>query len=371
MINLVVILEPTLGGTRRYCLDVLSRIDYNHFKITFIYSLYRTDTAFLNGLKELKKMDITLVEINMVREINLLEDIKSFLKLFRYLRGIKYSIIHLHSSKAGFLGRIVSSIVNPNAFRIYQPHMLSIRLNKKYYIFEKIASYFTDLIVTDSISEAKYIQQTKLISPHKIYSINTGVELNQKLNHIKKNGNVIVGAISRLSYPKDPFTLIDAAKIITKEYKNIQFFWVGEGDLLDRAKAMVHENNLDKYFDFLGWQEDVNYYYSLMDIFVHSTYYEAFGYVVAEAMSFSNAVVASNVPGIHDLVEDGKTGYVFTSGNPNILSELLLILIKNKKIRDEMGREGKLRIKKNFFIDDMVKNIELLYTQIERKKVSK
>ena len=66
MIDLVVLLEPTLGGTRRYCLDVLSRIDCNRFKVTFIYSLYRADSAFLDGLKELEKMGITLVEINMV-----------------------------------------------------------------------------------------------------------------------------------------------------------------------------------------------------------------------------------------------------------------------------------------------------------------
>lgn len=371
MIRIVLVLEPAIGGTRRYLLDVLKNIDSQRFSVVFIYSLFRADKIFIDNLSFLKQKGIILKEIRMVREINFIEDFLSFIKLYKYLSKIDYDIIHLHSSKAGFLGRLASKLANSKAIRIYQPHMMAIKLNKRFYYLEKFASLFTDYVISDSESEGEFIRNTGIFEDCRIVNINTGVEIcNKELKDINEllpdthTDDIIIGAISRLTYPKDPFTLIEAANSLLKKHRNLKFFWVGEGELFELANKLILDYGIEEKFYLLGWKEDIKPYYSMLDIFVHSTYYEAFGYVVAEAMSYGNPVIASKVPGISDLVENNKTGFIFNPGDKEEIIEKLEILITNVKLRKEMGDAGKKRIQKNFSIKKMMTDIELLYLTI-------
>lgn len=373
--TIVIVLEATLGGTRKYCFDYLSRIDLSMFRVIFVYSRHRADKQFYEDLAILKNRGVEVKEIHMVREINPIVDFVSFLKLIIFLRSIKYSIIHLHSSKAGFLGRIASKIVRPSAKTLYQPHMISVMVKSWYIYLERFAGYFTDIIIADSRSELEFIQGMAIVPLKKLYVINAGVDIlsEKEIDSIqvhssvldaKKNNTVIIGAIARMSYPKDPFTVIKAMDVLRSKNYPCKCYWIGDGDYLVQCREIVTSLKLEDYMEFVGWQTNTIEWLSGIDIFLHSSKYESFGYVIAEAMSLGKPVVASKVTGVQDIIENGKTGLLFNYGDESGLASELEHYLSSDELRFSHGLQGKIRIEKYFTVGTMSDNISQLYKTI-------
>ncbi|NWG72966.1 MAG: glycosyltransferase, partial [Parvularculaceae bacterium] len=163
MRHLIIVLESTLGGTRKYCADLLQRIDLASYRVTYIYATARADRQFYADLPWMRERGITLVEIPMVREVRLLDDLRSFVALVRYFRKHPYDIVHAHSSKAGFLARLASKLARPSAKTVYQPHMMAFQISRWYLHLERFATLFTDLVIADSESERRAILEHGIV----------------------------------------------------------------------------------------------------------------------------------------------------------------------------------------------------------------
>lgn len=365
-IGVVCALEATLGGTRKYCVDYLSKLDANKFDVTFIYSLHRADAQFKKDISYLQSLGIRLKEIPMVREIRFIDDLRAFFKFIYYLRVLEYSIIHLHSSKAGFLGRLASRIVRPHAITIYHPHMLAHRLGRRYILLEKFAALFTDYIIAESQSEEKIIKECNLIPHEKIVTIPAGVNIDalapySNVSSFMIRNPIVIGTIGRLTYPKDPFTFIRAAKILIEQSMDAKFYWVGEGDLYTPAQQLIDQLGLHEIVSLLGWQNDSTAWIRTYDIFVHSSYYEAFGLAVAEAMALGKPVVASDISGVRDIVDNGITGYLYQPGNAEALASYIMMYAQDRRKAVECGAKGRKRILDNFTLTSTVEKITNLY----------
>lgn len=171
--------------------------------------------------------------------------------------------------------------------------------------------------------------------------------------------------LGNLSKIKGIDVLLKAVPIIRKKIPNLHIYIAGSGTEEEELKKLVKELNIEENVKFLGFiSDDEKYsYYKSADVCVFPSIYEPFGIVLLEAMACGKPVVASNVGGIPFVVVDGKTGLVFESGNVNDLAEKVVILLKNKKLREKMGDAGKERAKE-FTWDKIAEQTVDLYKEI-------
>ena len=376
-IKLLVVLEATLGGTRKHVFDILKHIDLSKFEVTFCYTLIRADQNFFKEFERIKERGIALVEIQMYREISLLNDLKAFIKIFKLVRKERYDLIHVHSSKAGILGRLAAKLVSQKIITVYTPNSMPININKFYKFIEKAAIPFTNKIIAVSESEKKEIIENKLTKS--VIKINSGVHVytNKIKNKILSkelkinDDTVIVVSIGRLTKQKDPLTFFKAIN----EYVNILksnsafFVWIGDGELRIHVDEYIQSKRLNNYCRILGWKTNIEELLWGADIFVLTSIYESFGYVTCEAMSHFLPVIATNVVGTSDIVIDNECGFLVDKGDYKEISKKISTLVNDKTLREEMGEKGNERIKQHFNVIDMVKNTEDLYLKLLDKKI--
>jgi glycosyltransferase involved in cell wall biosynthesis len=122
---------------------------------------------------------------------------------------------------------------------------------------------------------------------------------------------------------------------------------------------------LNDNFIFTGYQYQVVPFLVMMDVFVLSSVKEGFPFSILEAMALGIPVVATNVGGIPEVVDDHKTGILVKPGDPESLANVILTLIEDRALREELGKNGGERVK-DFSIHSMVKKVDDVYDTLLR-----
>ena len=181
-------------------------------------------------------------------------------------------------------------------------------------------------------------------------------------------GSPVVGFIGNLAYHKGTDIL---KRIIPKilEKKDVRFLVVGNGE----SKKELETELLDKRIIFTGKVdfEKIPEYYSACDILlIPSIWEEPFGRIAIEAMAAGKPVVASNVGGLADIVEDGRTGYFVEPDDIGEWIKKIEKLIDSKDLRERRGRQS-FKTVKNVYDVGTISNtlIEIYQENIEHKKI--
>mgnify|MGYP001147416745 CR=1 FL=1 len=192
----------------------------------------------LPNYKDYFDKSIKFVEVkNFNRSINLVKDVKALFELKRIIKQENPNIIHLHSSKAGFLGRFAANYRTSKVF--YNPHGFSFLMKNSsiikrsiYWIIEKIGAIKKCTII--GCSKGEYEEALKLTK--KSICINNGIDLETIKKDTKNLENRIVDCknptvctVGRIGHQKNPELFNEVAK----EFPNLKFIWVGEGDCKD------------------------------------------------------------------------------------------------------------------------------------------
>jgi len=124
----------------------------------------------------------------------------------------------------------------------------------------------------------------------------------------------------------------------------------GDAGYLPIVKILIQKYNLSKYILYLGYisKENLPIYYSMADLVVYPSRQEIFGLVLCEAMACGKTVIGSNIMGPSEIIVDGKTGFTSDFRDLDEISNKILNLLENKKILNQMGRNGLERVKKKF-----------------------
>ncbi|MER3445699.1 MAG: hypothetical protein C4291_02175 [Candidatus Dadabacteria bacterium] len=182
-------------------------------------------------------------------------------------------------------------------------------------------------------------------------------------------GVIVVGSIGRIVPRKGYEYMIKAALIVIKSLggntNKVRFVIVGDtpyffvDNHLEFLKDLVSSLGLKSVFIFTGYKRDIKPYLKDFDIFViPSSYPDPFPRVVIEAMAFALPVVGFRVGGIAEAVEDGVTGLLNESGNPEQLGNSILRLIHDNSLRASMGIASRERVKKYFSVESKTREIE-------------
>lgn len=236
--------------------------------------------------------------------------------------------------------------------------------------------HFVDLFITVSDKSKEELCLNYKIRNKNVMVIYNGIDF-MEYNYIDaekvyyekarlglKENTKVVGVVSRLVKNKGIEVFISSIPDILKDFPNARFLIVGEGDLFDRLKDLTIALGVKDEVFLTGYKEDIKMMLALIDIFVVSSLHESFPLNVMEAMAAKLPVVATNVGGIPELVDDGVTGILIPPNNPKILSREICKLLKDPSKYKEMGQWGRDRVGKYFSSNEMIENTEKIYDKL-------
>ncbi len=350
--KIVHVMECFAGGTFNFLVDLTNELSNEEHIV--IYGTNRENTP--KNFKDLFNKNVKFIEWKTAqREMKPLKDIKALWELYTILKKIDgIDIIHLHSSKAGFLGRIVSFLLGKSNKTIYTPHAISfLRLDvsprkRKIFIWmEKFASLFGGKIVACSQSEKEAIEEQGIKN---VTFINNGIRPLRVEKNINTSDKINIISVGRLSIQKNPNLFNDIALEFI-DNPNIQFIWCGDGEL----KLELTAPNIK----CTGWIErkELENYLVSADIYLSTSLWEGLPLSVLEAMSIGLPVILSDCVGNRDLVEDN--GFLYK--NKKEANDNINRLIENKELISKKGYNSKILIDNNFNIKNMAMSYFNIY----------
>lgn len=170
---------------------------------------------------------------------------------------------------------------------------------------------------------------------------------------------VLLGTVGMLTTRKGHAYLIEAFSRFARRYP-VYLFIVGEGKERENLERLIHSLSLDKRVFLTGFREDILSCIKGIDIYVHPSFNEGFGYSIVEAMLLEKPVVASDASSIPELVFDGVTGFLFPAGDVDALAGKLESLILHPESWAPLGVTARLASLKNFSYEKMLAEYERL-----------
>ena len=311
------------------------------------------------------------------REIHPLLDLLAFFETLKTIREIRPDLLHTHTSKAGFIGRIAGRIAGTRAI-VHMPHghvfygYFNTFASRLFLFLERAASLFGDMIITLTELEKKEYISLHIESAPKIravpcgidldtFSTNTGDKLRDELGI--PGSTKVVGWVGRLEPIKGCKFFIKACELIRKELPNAKFLVVGDGPLREELKDLSSSLGLDDDLMFLGFREDIPAVMGSIDLLLHTPLNEGLGRVLLEAMACAKPVVATRVGGIPEIVKHGVNGLLVPPEDHIAMACESVKVMRDADFAEKLGRAGREKASA-FSTGHMVKQISGLYREL-------
>ncbi|MGC8979814.1 glycosyltransferase, partial [Caldisericum sp.] len=181
---------------------------------------------------------------------------------------------------------------------------------------------------------------------------------------LSDNNRFIFVSVGRLEKEKHFDYLIKAFYFVKKHYPNFELLVIGDGEEQVSLKKLSQRISLKDYVRFLGYVKHVEKYLYHSFAFVFTSSREGLPVSVMEAMAMEKPVVAYNIRGVRDLVEDGVNGFLVPFGDIKELSNKIIYLMEHPDIAKEMGKRGREKIEKEFSLKIILKDMKNLYKEI-------
>lgn len=367
---LYIITQGILGGAQTHIIHLCEYLkeDYDIHVAVGVYGP-------LVGNLSNEGIEVHIVP-SLVRPISFWKDVTAMRELVDLIHSLKPDLISTHSSKAGILGRLSAKICGVPV--IFTAHGWAFTegvhpTRRIIYIWaERLAAKWAERIICVSDYDRRLALHHGVTSSDRIITIHNGMPLLANIvtdNPHKKNNRVErveFIMVARFTEPKDHELLLKTISKLNSQ-NDYYFTFVGDGELLDKAKELSLDLGIDKKVCFLGARQDVPELLNRADAFVLTSKWEGLPRSIIEAMRAGLPVIASDVGGVSELVEDGITGYLVPRDDPNTLKSRLETLIDNPQLRQQMGHAGYQRFIDKFTFERMLKATVKVYEEVLQK----
>lgn len=292
--------------------------------------------------------------LHLQRAISLTKDLLALNELWQIYKLYKPDVIHLHSSKAGLLGRIVF----PSDKIVYTVHGFdTIRVaHRRLLPIEKIMQYFCHSIV--GVSKYDYENLIAEGITRNVSYIYNGISQPDSTEISKPKVfdkyDKIILAIARVSPQKKHDIFIEVSRMLPQ----FGFIWIGNQLPVDNVPPNCH---------FIGNIHNAGAYCKYADLFCLPSNYEGLPMVILEAMSFAKPIIASNVGGIQEIVHD-ENGCVIPN-DPQIFANKIEFVLSDNIRLNQMGANSKKIFEEKLTVDKMVNGYLKHYNEIFKGKI--
>ena len=355
------LVRPAEGGIKSHLLTLLSGLDKTRFEPVLICpqstSLYA----------EAEAAGYRVVPLEIVGELNPKKDWQAVKELRRILHRTKPDILHIHSAKAGLIGRLaVLFIKRPKVVLTFHSFVFDERVGKRRRVLiswiERRLLAVTDRIL--AVSKALKIElRSKMgLRDDMITVIPNGVVFSDILK--PERDGTRIGTVSRLAPQKGLDIFLKSAALVHAKIPAARFVIVGDGPQKTELEMLAAELGIRDRVEFMGYRQDVISIIAGFDVFVLASTWETFGLTLVEALSQEVPVVASNVGGIPEIVDGTSTGLLAETGNPESFAEQICRLLNDKELAERLARNGCRSVRAQFGAELMVKRTQEIYNSL-------
>jgi glycosyltransferase involved in cell wall biosynthesis len=287
-------------------------------------------------------------------------DALAFFELRRRFRELRPDIVHTHNPKPGVLGRVAARLARVPAV-VNTVHGLyalpTDRAVKRWAVYgaERVAARFSDAELVQNPEDLPVLANLGIRAP-KVRLLGNGIDLarfdatSARSNRAAvraefgiDDSTIVVGAVGRLVAEKGYRELFTAARELSATHPNVLLLVVGASDT-DKPDA-IRQAELDDAtaaagVRFLGERRDVERLYAAMDIFVIASWREGFSRSGMEAAAMGLPVIATDVRGCRQVVEDEHTGLLIPVRDPGAIAGAVRRLAGDPELRRAMGEAG-------------------------------
>ncbi len=379
------ILSPIeFGGSERVNIAFLRNVDRNRFDICPILLIrpWEKKNFFISQLEALNyrshKIPVAIRPRNQGRD---------YLRFFRCLKMLydilskgSFHLVHSHGYFADIIGMPLCKILRIPHISTSHGFISSDRNLKIYNFLDRSSLRFCDKViaVSEGIKEdliENGINESKIIVIQNAVqnSYNPDNFFESRLNKRKlirmNQDEYVVGYIGRLSDEKGLEYLIGAGLILKEKGEAFKILIIGDGPKREELEKLVREKGLEKEVIFTGFQDDVEKWLAVLDVFALPSLTEGTPMALLEAMSLGIPVVATRVGGVPQVIENGVNGFLIEPANSRALVEKIKVLRENPALRKEMSVKATHLIKNRFNVYEWCRKVEKEYEILLAGKV--
>lgn len=299
----------------------------------------------------------------------LLSSLILFFSSFSLIKKIRPDVIHSHTTDLGFIVSFACKlykipIINQchGVFFFYKQTKLIKRIVEKFCLKY---SKFNKIVTVDKNSLLLF----KKVNIKNVNYIPNGVDL-EKFNKkkVKKTNKTIFLFVGRLEKEKGLIYLIKAINILKAKDSKFEVHLIGKGSGEAYLKELVSKFNFKKYIKFLGKKtfQEITSYYANSDIFILPSIHEGFPLTLLEAWASRLPVIITNVGGISKICTNKKNALIIPSQSPEKIAEAMLLLIKNKKMREKLGENGRKLVEEKYNWENVTKKFINIYKNLQK-----
>jgi glycosyltransferase involved in cell wall biosynthesis len=320
---------------------------------------------------------IRTVQLRGFKEvISPVDDLCVLAQLVRLIRAEGFTVVHTHSSKGGFLGRIaarlcgVPVVVHTIHGFSFHDYMSPVR-RWCYLTLERSLRSSTDTFLAVSPRVAAEAVGSRIARAGQVAVVPSAVELDRVPFSADPTirgevgappGVPLVGTVGRVDNQKGPLDFVRMAALVSRNRPDARFVMVGDGPLVDAVRDEATRLGVD--VTLLGYREDAARISSGFDVFVISSLYEGLGRALTEALASARPVVATAVNGVPDLVVSGSTGLLAPPCDPEKLAGCVDWLLAHREEARRMGEAGRDAVRDLFAPATMCRLIDQTYLSL-------
>ncbi len=296
------------------------------------------------------------------------------LQLFRFLKKERIDIVQLYGLKANTIARPVAKLAGCKVVATIR----SVDSWRRWYhiLLDRLSSPCVDLWISNSKAGRDIAIKRERFDASKIKVIHNGINLDRykqmpkdeitkfkEFYGIGKN-EFVIGEVANLREMKGHVDIIDAIPSIVQEYNNVKFFFAGEDLSNGYIQRYAKDKGLDKYIVFAGYCDNIPEILSIFDIFILPSLWEGLPTSIIEAMAMGLPIIASNVGGIPELIDDGVNGILIEPQSTQQIASSILYLLKNRDVAKEMGERNVIRARQSHDISIKAREYEATYIDL-------
>ncbi|MGQ9516291.1 MAG: glycosyltransferase family 4 protein [Anaerolineae bacterium] len=336
----------------------------------------------------LRQAGFVVHNIFISRRIEPWHDLRSTMELARLFRRRRYDLVHTHTSKAGFVGRLAARlagtpIVAHTAHGFFFHENMPPLQRRLFEGLERLAAGWTDLLFLQSREDYEYVLASGMVPPARARFLGNGIDLDTfditrwdrpwERQFLRQtffgDGDYIVALmVAFMIERKGHIYLLKALELLGAEAGALRLLLVGDGPLEDSLRKFVRDAGLESRVTFAGYREDIPRLLAGADIYVLASLSEGMPRSILEAMAMELPVIASDIRGCRELVWHGETGLLVPPADAGALAEALCRLADDAKLRQSMGRAGRRRVLQEFDERLVFQRLEQGYQDICREK---
>jgi glycosyltransferase involved in cell wall biosynthesis len=249
-----------------------------------------------------------------------------------------------------------------------------------YIALNRFSERFVDKFIVVSKALRKGMIEGHKTEPQKVVKIYNGIEIDEyriddegEVIHGKsklrkelclENNVPVIGAIGRLVWQKGFEYFIEAIPDVLKRIPEAVFLIVGEGPLKDELNVKSKMLKVENKIIFTGFRSDIKEIIASLDILAIPSLLEGLPMILLEAMAMTKPIVATDIDGIKDVLDNGRTGLLVPPKAPEALSEAIVNLLIHKDKAHQMGINARRVVEERFGVDIMVQKVEKVYEEL-------